>query len=61
MTTKPKLLDEVRRVARLKHLSPKTEKSYVHYIRHFILYHNKRRPRELGADETQVFLSFIAT
>jgi hypothetical protein len=50
---KLKLLDEVRNVARLKHLSRSTEKAYVNYIRRFILFHHKRHPLEMGADERQ--------
>ena len=57
---KPKLLDEVRNVARLKHLSRKTEKSYANFIRRFILFHHKRHPLEMGADEIRAFLSFLA-
>ncbi|MDQ3820346.1 MAG: phage integrase N-terminal SAM-like domain-containing protein [Acidobacteriota bacterium] len=41
---KPKLLDEVRRAARLKHLSLRTEKAYAYYIRQFTLFHDKRHP-----------------
>ena len=33
----PKLLDQVRRAARVRHLSLSTEKSYVSWIRRFIL------------------------
>jgi integron integrase len=57
---KPKLLDEVRNVARLKHLSRSTEKAYVNYIRRFILFHHKRHPLEMGTDEIRAFLSFLA-
>ncbi|HEX9928950.1 MAG TPA: phage integrase N-terminal SAM-like domain-containing protein [Pyrinomonadaceae bacterium] len=50
-TLKPKLLDQVRREARLRHLSLKTERAYIYYIRRFILFHNKGHPSEMGADE----------
>ena len=40
MNQPPRLLDQVRQVARLKHFSWKTEKSYIHYIKDFILFHN---------------------
>lgn len=43
----PRLLDQVKQTLRLKHFSLKTEKSYVHYIREFILFHNKQHPREM--------------
>ncbi|MCA1817816.1 MAG: integron integrase [Acidobacteria bacterium] len=57
---KPKLLDEVRNVARLRHLSRNTESAYVNFIRRFILFHGKRHPLEMGADEIRAFLSFLA-
>ncbi len=44
--SQPKLLDQVRGVARLKHLSYKTEKAYVYYIKRFILFHRKLHPAE---------------
>jgi len=59
-TQQPKLLDTVRHTARLKHLSHKTESSYVNYIRRFILYHHKRHPRDMGADEVRAFLTHMA-
>jgi len=56
----PRLLDQVRQSLRLRHFSLKTEKSYVHYIRDFILFHNKRHPRDMGADEIRTYLSHLA-
>ncbi len=56
----PRLLDQVREVARLKHFSLSTEKSYVHYIRDFILFHNKRHPKDMGASEIRAYLSHLA-
>lgn len=61
MTQPPRLLDRVRRVARLKHFSPKTEKSYLYYIKDFILFHNKRHPRDMGVSEIRDYLSYLAT
>ena len=57
----PRLLDQVRQSIRLKHFSLKTEKSYTHYIRDFILFHNKRHPKEMGVDEIRAYLSHLAT
>ena len=57
---KPKLLDEVRNVARLRHLSRKTEETYIHYIRYFILFHQKRHPLEMGTEEIRAYLSPLA-
>ena len=56
----PKLLDRVHAVARLRHLSLGTEKAYSDWIRRFILFHNKRHPSEMGADEVRRFLSHLA-
>ncbi len=45
---KPKLLDQVRNALRVRHLALSTEKTYVDWIRRFILFHNKRHPLEMG-------------
>lgn len=57
---KPRLLDQVRQSMRLRHFSLKTEKSYIYYIRDFILFHQKRHPREMGVDEIRAYLSHLA-
>jgi integron integrase len=55
-----KLLDQVREALRLKHYSYRTEASYVDWIKHFILFHHKRHPSEMGAPEIQTFLAHLA-
>ena len=55
-----KLLDEVRAVARLRPMSFRTEESYVSVIRRFILFHNKRHPRELGVEAIRAYLAHMA-
>jgi integron integrase len=57
---KPKLLDRVHRVARLRHLSLGTERAYSDWIKRFILFHRKRHPEEMGAQEIRLFLSHLA-
>ena len=57
---KPKLLDRVRATARLRHLSLGTERAYSDWIRRFILFHRKRHPAEMGAEEIRLFLSHLA-
>lgn len=59
MTT-PKLLDQVKSVARLKHLSLKTEQAYAYHIKRFILFHEKRHPTKMGEDEIRKYLSYLA-
>ena len=51
-----RLLDRVREALRLHHYSRRTEKAYVHWIRRYILFHGKRHPAEMGADEVTRFL-----
>lgn len=55
-----KLLDQLRDTIRLKHYSYSTEKTYVHWARRYILYHNKRHPAEMGAAEIEAFLTYLA-
>jgi integron integrase len=50
----------VRDIARLRHLSRRTEQAYVGWIRRFILYHGKRHPNEMGAHEVVQFLTHLA-
>src|SRR5512140_3356019 len=57
---KPKLLDVVRSRIRLKHMSRKTEEAYVYWIKRFILYFDKRHPREMGEHEVEKFLTHLA-
>ena len=57
----PKLLDRVREAIRTRHYSPRTERTYVGWIRRFILFHGKRHPRDMGESEVVAFLSSLAT
>ncbi len=61
MQKKKKLLDIVRDKIRFKHYSYSTEKTYAHWIKHYILFHNKKHPVEMGKDEIESFLTFLAT
>ena len=57
---KPRLLDRVRAAFRLRHYRRRTEQAYVHWIRRYILSHDKRHPAEMGALELTQFLSSLA-
>jgi integron integrase len=57
---KPKLLDQVRQTIRTRHYSIRTEEAYVQWIKRFILFHDKRHPREMGVKEVEQFLSDLA-
>ena len=54
---KPKLLDEVRQVMRLKHYSYRNEQTYCEWIKRFLLFSGMRHPREMGKEELTAFLS----
>jgi integron integrase len=55
-----KLLDQVRDTIRLKHLSARTEDSYIQWIKRFVLFHHKRHPAEMGELEIRSFLLYLA-
>lgn len=55
-----KLLDVVRARLRVKHYSMRTEQAYVAWVRRFILFHDKRHPRDMGAAEVEAFLTDLA-
>lgn len=56
----PKLLEQVRSLIRLRHYSIRTETAYLYWIKHYILFHNKRHPSELGERHLTQFLSHLA-
>jgi site-specific recombinase XerD len=58
---KPKLLDQVRQAIETRHYSPKTEESYIHWIKRFIFFHKRRHPVEMSEKEIAQLLSSLAT
>lgn len=61
MFEQPRLLERVRAHIRFKHYSIRTEEAYLKAIKRFILFHHKRHPQEMGADEIRQYLSHLAT
>lgn len=59
--TPMRLLDQVREVIRKKHYSIRTEQAYVQWIRRFILFHDKRHPKDMGEKEISQYISHLAT
>jgi integron integrase len=55
-----RLLDQVRQAVRLRHFSLRTEDAYADWVRRFVLFHEKRHPRELGPREVEAFLTYLA-
>lgn len=56
-----RLMEIVRRRLRERRYSRRTEEAYVHWIRRYILYNDRRHPRDLGEAEVQRFLSDLAS
>ena len=56
---KPLLLQTQEALRRL-HYSIRTEKSYLRWIKRFILFHNKRHPLTMGQHEIEAFLTYLA-
>lgn len=56
----PKLLEQVRDRIRVKHYSIRTETQYLQWIKRFILFHDKRHPRDMAAPEIEAFLTHLA-
>ena len=60
MEIKKKLLDIVRDKVRVKHYSISTERTYTHWIKHYIFYHKKKHPIEMAKPEIEAFLTHLA-
>ena len=56
-----KLLDQMRNEIRFRHLSIRTEKSYIDWVKRFIFFHDKKHPDQMGEAEIKVFLNWLAT
>jgi len=54
-----KLLDQYREVLRNRHYSLRTEQTYISWVRQYILYHQKRHPREMSVPEINDFITHL--
>ncbi|NIT59099.1 MAG: integron integrase [Aliifodinibius sp.] len=55
-----KLVDQIRKAIRVKHYSYRTEQTYIYWIKKFILFNNKRHPKDMGEPEINRFLTYLA-
>jgi hypothetical protein len=55
-----KLLNQVRSAIRVRHYSIRTKHAYVDWARHYIFFHGKCHPADMGAEHVQAFLSHLA-
>jgi site-specific recombinase XerD len=54
-----KLQDQYHEALRLKQYSHRTEKAYTLWVRAYILFHNKRHPKEMGIPEIRQFITHL--
>lgn len=55
-----RLLEIVRRRLRERRYSRRTEQAYVHWIKRYIVFNDRRHPRDLAEDDVRRFLSSLA-
>jgi len=60
MGSQPGLLAVAREKMRIRHLALRTEQAYLQWLRRYVVFHNRRHPRELGAPEVEQFLTYLA-
>ncbi len=54
-------IESVRTELRTRHYSLRTEKTYLYWIRSFIIFHDKKHPNDLGNIDIERFLNHLAT
>jgi len=55
-----KLLDVLVEKIRVKHYSKSTEQTYSYWCKSYILFHKKKHPKDMGKDEIEGFLTYLA-
>lgn len=55
-----RLLEIVRLRMRERRYSERTQQAYVGWIRRFVIFHGRRHPNDMGAEEVRDFLSDLA-
>lgn len=54
------LFEVAREKIRTRHLAFRTEQAYLHWMRRYVKFHNRRHPRDMGAPEVESFLTHLA-
>ena len=55
-----RFIEQVRAAIRVRQYSLATERSYLQWVRRFILFHGKRHPGEMGKEQVEAFLTYLA-
>lgn len=56
-----KVGDRAKAAMRLRHLSPRTERSYLHWMHRYWEFHARQNPAVLGAEHVTAFLNHLAS
>jgi integron integrase len=56
-----KLVDAVRTACRRRNFAASTEKTYLHWIKRYVRFHELQHPADLGAEHLQDYLTHLAT
>ncbi len=57
---KPRLIEQIKTVMRVRHYSKRTEEAYIKWIVDYIKFHNKTNPIEMGSREINEYLNCLA-
>jgi len=55
-----KLLERMRRALKARQYSPRTEKSYLMWVKRYVQFHELKHPQEMGEAEINAFLTDLA-
>ena len=61
MSKQSPFLETIRKEIRLRGYRIRTEKTYLYWIRHFIMYSKRKHPNDMGPQEVKSFLSYLAS
>ena len=57
---KSPFLNKIRQLMRVQNYAISTERTYIYWIRRFIVFNNKRHPIEMGEQEVAAFLTHLS-
>ena len=60
-STPAELLGALRERIRFRQYSPRTEHTYIHWVRRYIAFHGRANPSSMGASEITAFLAALAS
>lgn len=53
-------IQSIRAELRTRHYSYQTEKTYLYWVRNFIVFSDKRHPKDMGNDDIERYLNYLA-